>query len=188
MLFPDGSDELPPIAGLMYSREFVTTAEEAELVTAIDAGHWDTTWDRRRESYGKAYGRKSPADPMPSWGRMLADRIYARVKTPHAFDQMLVNEYLPGQGIAMHSDYAPFDRAVASLSLLSACVMDLDHPASASRHVVLLEPRSLRVMADEVRYEWRHGIARRKKDRWQVSLLLRRRRVSVTFRRLISEP
>jgi alkylated DNA repair dioxygenase AlkB len=87
----------------------------------------------------------------------------------------------------MHSDYAPFDRAVASLSLLSACVMDFDHPNSASRHSLLLEPRSLVVMTDEARYEWRHGIARRKKDRWLGSLLLRRRRLSVTSRRLLEQ-
>ena len=187
MLFPDEPEELPPIPGLTYIPEFVTGTEEAELVTAIDAGHWDTTWDRRRQSYGKSYGRKGPAASMPAWGRMLADQICASGHTPHPFDQMLVNEYLPGQGIAMHSDYAPFDRTVASVSLLSPCVMDFDHPASASRHSLLLEPRSLLVMTDEARYEWRHGIARRKRDRWQGSPLLRRRRISVTFRRLIVE-
>ena len=39
----------------------------------------------------------------------------------------LVNEYLPGQGIALHLDYQPFDRTVASLSLLSPCVMEFRH-------------------------------------------------------------
>ena len=187
MLFPDGSEELPPIAGLTYRPDFVTATEEAELVTAIDAGHWDTTWDRRRQAFGEAYGRRGHVPPLPAWGRMLADRIYAQGQSPHPFEQMLINEYIPGQGIAMHRDYAPFDRAVASLSLLSACVMEFDDPNSARRHSLLLEPRSLVVIADEARYEWRHGIARRKKDRWQGSLLLRRRRLSVTFRRLILE-
>lgn len=187
MLFPDSFEELPLIAGLTYIPEFLATAEEAELVVTIDAGHWDTTWDRRRQSYGQPYGRKGPVAPMPAWGRTIADQIYERGYTPHTFDQMLVNEYLPGQGIATHSDYAPFARSVASLSLLSACVMDFDHPSSAGRRSVLLEPRSLLVMTDEARYEWRHGIARRKKDRWQGSVLLRRRRLSVTFRRLLEQ-
>jgi hypothetical protein len=35
------------IAGLTYSHEFVATAEEAELVTAIDVGHWNASWDSR---------------------------------------------------------------------------------------------------------------------------------------------
>lgn len=187
MLFPDDFEELPSIAGLTYVADFVTDAEEVELVTAIDAGHWDTTWDRRRQSYGEAYGRKGPVDPLPEWGRTLADRIYARGQSPHPFDQMLVNEYLPGQGIAMHTDYASFDRAVASVSLLSACVMELDHPALATRRSILLEPRSLLVISDEARYQWRHGIARRKRDRWQGSSFLRRRRLSVTFRRRVTE-
>jgi ADP-ribose pyrophosphatase YjhB (NUDIX family) len=42
----------------------------------------------------------------------------------------------------------------------------------------------LLVLADEARYGWQHGIARRKNDRRQRELLPRRRRLSVTFRRL----
>ena len=79
---------------------------------------------------------------------------------------MLVNEYLPGQGIAPHRDYAPFGRTVVSLSLLSPCVMDFRHPPTGRRERLLLEPRSLLVLADEARYDWEHGIAPRKRDAW----------------------
>jgi alkylated DNA repair dioxygenase AlkB len=92
---------------------------------------------------------------------LVAEKI-----TNRAFDQLLVNEYLPGQGIALHRDYEPFDRTVVSLSLLSSCVMDFYHPARGRRESLLLEPRSLLVLCDEARYEWQHGIARRKTDRW----------------------
>jgi alkylated DNA repair dioxygenase AlkB len=47
----------------------------------------------------------------------------------------------------------------------------------------LLEPRSLLVLGDEARYEWEHGIARRKTDHWQGGRIFRSRRLSVTFRR-----
>jgi alkylated DNA repair dioxygenase AlkB len=108
---------------------------------------------------------------------MLRDGISER-----EFDQMLVNEYEPGQGIAMHRDYEPFDRTVVSLSLLSPCVMDFRHAEKGERHSLLLEPRSLLVFSDEARYDWEHGIARRKKDRWQGIVISRARRLSVTFR------
>jgi alkylated DNA repair dioxygenase AlkB len=97
---------------------------------------------------------------------------------------MLVNEYVPGQGIAPHRDYAPFDRTVVSLSLLTACVMDFKQAESERRESLLLEPRSLLVLTDEARYEWQHGIAPRKSDRWQGRNLPRGRRLSVTFRLL----
>jgi alkylated DNA repair dioxygenase AlkB len=95
---------------------------------------------------------------------------------------MLVNEYLPGQGIAPHRDYAPFGRTVVSLSLLSPCVMDFRHPRTGRKESLLLEPRSLVVLSDEARYEWEHGIAPRKRDAWRGQPVERGRRLSVTFR------
>lgn len=111
--------------------------------------------------------------------RLLRDQI-----RPRPFDQLLVNEYLPGQGIAWHVDYQPFDRTVVSLSLLSACVMELRHVADGRREAILLEPRSLLVLSDEARYQWQHAIARRKSDRIQGVAIPRQRRLSVTFRLL----
>jgi alkylated DNA repair dioxygenase AlkB len=99
------------------------------------------------------------------------------------FDQMLINEYFPGQGIALHKDYEPFDRTVVSLSLLSSCVMEFRQMADKRREELLLEPRSLLALTDEARYQWQHCIARRKTDRWQGVKISRERRLSVTFRR-----
>jgi alkylated DNA repair dioxygenase AlkB len=98
------------------------------------------------------------------------------------FDHMLVNEYLPGQGIALHRDYSPFDRTVVSLTLLSPCVMDFRRTSDGRAESLLLEPRSLLVLSDEARYQWQHGIARRKSDRWHGIRIPRGRRLSVTFR------
>jgi alkylated DNA repair dioxygenase AlkB len=178
-------DDLPTIPGLSYLEDFLTLESEAELTQAIDSTEWDTTWERRRQLYGRSYGRKGVrATPLPLWGRLLADRIVAAGQTGHSFDQMLVNEYLPGQGIALHCDYEPFDRTVASISLLSHCVMDFRRVADGHREDLLLEPRSLLTLSDAARYEWQHGIARRKNDRWTGLNIPRSRRLSVTFRRL----
>jgi alkylated DNA repair dioxygenase AlkB len=101
---------------------------------------------------------------------------------------MLVNEYLPRQGIALHRDYDPFDKTVASISLISSCVMDFRRVADGERVALLLAPRSLLVLSDEARYEWEHGIARRKNDRWNGETMPRSRRLSITFRRLKDAP
>ena len=181
------ADDIPAIPGLSYRREYISRQEEIELAKAIDGEPWDTSWDRRRQPYGASYGQQAaPPRPIPAWGLALAERMHAGGISPRAFDQMLVNEYLPGQGIALHCDYRPFDRTVVSLSLLSTCVMDFRHPESGSSESLVLEPRSLLILSDEARFEWQHGIARRKSDRWHGIVLPRTRRLSITFRLLKS--
>ena len=168
--------------GLRYLPGYVTGAEERALVAAIDGMPWDTEWKRRRQPYGAGYGGGDDSPPIPGWGRALADRMFADGVTDRPFDQMLVNEYTPGQGISSHRDYAPFGRTVVSLSLLSACVMDFRHVATGRKEILLLEPRSLLVLSDEARFDWEHGIAAWKSDVWQGVKWDRERRVSVTFR------
>ena len=152
------------------------------LVEAIDRLPWNAEWRRRRQPYGDGYGTAGAAPPIPDWGRRLAGRLLADGVTAEPFDQMLVNEYLPGQGIAPHRDYAPYGRPVVSLSLLSACVMDFRHVPTGRREWLLLLPRSLLVLSDAARYDWEHGIAPRKRDVWQGMRVERGRRLSVTFR------
>jgi alkylated DNA repair dioxygenase AlkB len=179
----------PGIPGLSYLREYVTLEQEAELVRAIDAEQWDTAWERRRQPYGASYARgEADRRAIPVWGLRLAERMFREGISARPFDQMLVNEYEPGQGIALHKDYEPFDRTVVSLSLLSPVVMDFRYAADERRASLLLEPRSLLILSDEARYDWQHGIARRKSDRWQGERLIRKRRFSVTFRSLKATP
>lgn len=183
-LFPPAllCPDLPEIPGLRYVPDYLSDAEERLLVEAIDRLGWDTTWRRRRQPYGTAYGKEAPGPPIPPWGRRLADRLLSDGFTEQPFDQMLVNEYLPGQGIALHRDYAPFGRTVVSLSLLSPCVMDFRHCETGREERLLLERRRLLALSDQARYDWEHGIAPRKKDAWHGLPIVRSRRLSVTFR------
>ena len=75
-------------------------------------------------------------------------------------------------------------RTVVSLSLLAPCVMNFRHLESGEQQSMLLEPRSLLVLSDDARYQWQHGIARRKNDRWHGVVIPRARRLSITFRAL----
>ncbi len=175
-------EDVPAIAGLSYVQEYVSPAEEIKLVEAIDRGPWDTSWQRRRQPFGASYGSKNLDRPIPAWGRRLAARLLDEKRTDMPFDQMLVNEYLSGQGIALHTDYQPFDRTVVSLSLLAPCVMDFRHISTGRQEKLLLEARSLLILTDEARYDWEHGIASRKRDNWHGFPILRKRRLSITFR------
>jgi alkylated DNA repair dioxygenase AlkB len=175
--------DIPPIPGLSYRCDYLTTSEERELAAAIDSEPWDTSWERRRQPYGATYGKRTPAArAIPAWGRELAELLLKDGVSQRPFDQMLVNEYLPGQGIALHYDHSPFDRTVVSISLLSECVMSFRQPSTGQQESLLLERRSLLILSDEARYQWQHGIARRKNDRWHGLLIPRSRRLSITFR------
>jgi len=181
---PVAPQDIPPIPGLRYLPEYITDDEEQVLAAAIDRASWDISWDRRRQPYGVAYGGKNETSPpIPDWGIALAQRMQREKISNRTFDQMLVNEYLPGQGIALHVDYRPFDRTVVSLSLLAPCVMDFRRPSDGRKEHLLLEPRSILILTDIARYEWQHGIAKRKSDHWHGLRFVRERRLSVTFRR-----
>jgi hypothetical protein len=184
-LFSLASDahHIPEIRGLSYLPEYISDEIESALVTAIDAEPWNTSWKRRRQLYGRSYGSDATLlRAIPSWALSLVKRLCEEGISDRPFDQMLVNEYLPGQGIALHRDYLPFDHTVVSLSLLAPCVMDFRLTEENRRESMLLQPRSLLILRDEARYRWQHGIAGRKNDRWQDRVIPRARRLSVTFR------
>lgn len=182
---------LPAIPGLGYVPDFVTREEELALIAAVDAEPWSLEFKRRRQHYGVAYqdtrevGGRWLLRPgaFPPWLDGVARRVAERGLIECLPDNSVVNEYLPGQGIAPHLDYSPFGPTVVSLSLGSACVMDLvsvDDPQT--KHAIDLAPRSLLVLGGEARTEWMHGIAARRSDRVDGHKRARARRVSITFR------
>jgi alkylated DNA repair protein alkB homolog 8 len=68
-------------------------------------------------------------------------------------DQLTVNKYPAGIGLAPHVDaHSAFSGAITSLSLGSAAVMEFRR--GGNRKSLLLPRRSLVVMAHESRYAW----------------------------------
>ena len=166
------------IAGLRYAAGFVAAPDAAALVAAIDAQPWLDDLARRVQHYGWRYdyrARRVAPDmylgPLPAFLSALVARL------DFAPDQAIVNEYVPGQGIAHHVDCVPcFGETIASASLLSRCEMEFRR--GDTRHAILLEPGSLLVLSGEARYDWSHAIRARGSDHG----VPRGRRLSVTFR------
>jgi alkylated DNA repair dioxygenase AlkB len=176
----------PDVPGLAYVEGYVTREEEAALVGAIDREPWLTDWQRRRQMYGLSYGnaRLSPEElrPLPEWVKPFAARVVRDGWLEAPVANVVVNEYLPGQGIGMHLDYAPFGPTVVAISLGSACFLDLYDPETKRAEVLDVAPRSLWVLSGEARSRWMHGIAHRKTDMVLGTKRPRERRVSVTMR------
>ena len=188
-----GSNTFSPISGLNYVTDYLSPAQHDSLLTAIDQSPWLNDLKRRVQHYGFKYDYKSrridlsmKIGDLPTWTSEIARDLYEKQFFPELPDQLIVNEYLPGQGIAPHVDCEPcFESTIASISLGSACVMDFAHPIRKEKIPILLEPRSLVVLQGDSRYFWTHGIAGRKADVFEGKSFLRQRRVSLTFRKTI---
>lgn len=179
---------LPPGAGLIP--DWINPAQEAALVAFLDAGEWSGELKRRVRHFGYRYDyrarsatRDSRIGPLPAVLQGLAERMVAEGLFAAVPDQVIANEYLPGQGISAHVDCEPcFGEVVASLSLLSACEMRFAHLESEETRAAMLPPRSLLVLAGPARSNWTHAIPSRRSDVIDGVRVMRGRRVSLTFR------
>tara|TARA_X000001036_G_scaffold103012_1_gene96300 strand:- start:391 stop:1023 length:633 start_codon:yes stop_codon:yes gene_type:complete len=200
-LFPEDNiePELPP--GLIYTPEFITPTDEERLLHKIDNQQWLDELIRRVQHYGYKYNYKARKidhsmylGALPNWIQDIANAIQAfieRDESTHGveaqlFDQAIVNEYLPGQGISAHIDCEPcFGDIITTLSLGSDTQMQFDLRSGGDSLHVPLARRSLAILTGPSRYEWLHSINNRKSDTWPVGTgpkVSRSRRVSITFR------
>jgi alkylated DNA repair dioxygenase AlkB len=184
------------VPGLRYLPNWLSEAAQGAVLASVDAAPWSSELRRRVQHYGHRYdyGRRSVASgesdrvaaPIPAWAAELIERLHADGYTAEPADQVIVNEYEPGQGISAHVDCVPcFGPAVAAISLGSSCVMDFIAPGGSTRVGVRLEPGSLSVMTGPSRYTWKHAIVARKSDPGPFGRVPRGRRVSVTFRTVV---
>ncbi len=184
----DAQPHLPPGASL--TADWITPLQEAALVAFLDAGAWSGELRRHVRHFGYRYDyrarsatRESRIGPLPDKLQGLAERLVAQGCFSAVPDQVIANEYLPGQGIGAHVDCEPcFGDVIASLSLLSGCEMGFRCLASGEMRAVILPPRSLLVLVGPARRDWTHAIAARLSDVIDGLRVARQRRVSLTFR------
>jgi alkylated DNA repair dioxygenase AlkB len=125
----------------------------------INCQSWLTDLRRRVQHYGFKYdykGRKVTAEmrlgPLPNWLLALCEELKDRGLMPRVADQVIVNEYEPGQGIAPHVDCVScFDDTIASLTLGSSCIMEFAKVKTRERSSLFLGRRSLVVLSGEAR-------------------------------------
>ncbi len=192
---PKNGEAVAAIRGLQYIENYISVADHYWLLARVDEQQWLGDLKRRVQHYGFKYDYKARRvnrdmriGELPKWLGMPF--IYKLVKDgymPEGIDQVIVNEYQPGQGISSHIDCQPcFKDTIVSLSLGAGCIMDFTNKSDKTKKIpAWLAPRSLVVLSGEARYEWLHGIAARKWDEWDGEKHERQRRVSLTFRKVI---
>ena len=170
----------------LYMKDFITEKEEQELLEHFQSQKWNTSLSRRTLHYGYEYdySRKNTlhkTEPIPEWLKPCLERASEIFRID--FDQVLINEYVPGQGISKHIDNLDlFREIVVSITLGSQCVMVFQKDKDEKN--VLLEKRSLVALTDEFRDKWTHMIPARKSDKVGKEVLKRGTRVSITFRKI----
>lgn len=171
------------ISGLTYIENAIDLADEATLIGYINDQAWSNALKRRVQHYGYKYNYVTKtalelASPIPEMFKRLAMQL--NLDSP---DQVIVNEYLPGQGIAPHIDSKIFDKQIATLSLSADIQMDFRH--DKKEIAMYLKRRSLVILEGDARYVYTHGIAPRKSDSINGMRTLRNTRISITFRKIM---
>lgn len=125
--------------------------------------------------------------PIPDEFKFLGTRLVEQKLMSRFPEQLIINEYEPGQGIAAHTDHTKhFDDQIVSISLLSDIAMHFEQISSPRALTeILLKRNSCVVLSGDSRYDWKHSIAKRKTDQFPGKMIRRGRRISLTFRHML---
>ena len=184
--------QVPDIPGLHYIPAFLDDQQQGSTIRRIDEDEsaWLTDLERRVQHYGWRYDyrartidRDMRIGPLPDWLKKIAVLLYERTgEFDNVPNQVIVNEYEPGQGIAMHVDRHCFGPTVATVSLGDDWTMDFRAIGGDEKAQLLLERGSALVLTEAARNRWCHGIAKRKSEFIGSIRRPRERRLSLTFR------
>jgi alkylated DNA repair dioxygenase AlkB len=166
-------EAVPAITGLAYTPDFLSKAEESELLTIIrgfalkEAQYRQWQAHRRVISFGGKYdfyaNNLLPADPIPPSLHPLRARIAQWCGLDAAgFTHALIAEYRPGTKLGWHRDLPHFE-VVVGVSLASQARMRLRPyaPAQSARRTSIafeLAPRSIYTLQGPARWDWQHAI------------------------------
>jgi alkylated DNA repair dioxygenase AlkB len=177
------------VPGLLYWPRFISPDGEQMLISALlNSSAWvgvtSSEKSRRVIHYGYKYDYSrtsalTKTDEIPERFAILP----AASGLPTAkFDQLIINEYLPGQGISSHiDDVHQFGDVIFCISLGSGIMMTFSHPDGqvVQQYVAA---GSAYAMTGDARYVWRHAIDAKKYDIIASMKFLRKTRYSLTYR------
>jgi alkylated DNA repair dioxygenase AlkB len=186
------------INGITITNNFISPIYENELISNILRESWNNELSRRTQYYGYKYNHKTRyishknfLGPFPHWLDELNKYLIDKEQLKYIPDQIIINEYKPGQGISAHIDQPKiFDEHIYTLSLGSDICMNFSKDNIVKKY--FLERRSLLHMEGEGRYKWEHYIEQKKIDNIELKNFpifkinkIRETRYSITFRKII---
>lgn len=186
------NDELI-IDGLDLVENFITETEENYLIEEVNKMNWLKDLQRKVQHYGYKYDYKSKSidkdnfiGKLPTFCNFILDRIKGIKSMNKDPDQLIVNEYTPGQGISPHIDNVDiFEDEIYILSLGSDITMNFTEASDKTNiKSIILKKRSLMCLTKDSRYKWKHSIPQRIYDIIKGRKVKRDTRISLTFRKV----
>lgn len=174
------------IPGLYYLPNALTPEQEKYFFSYLDGpnatweGVTDSAVSRLVQHYGYRYDYKrrtvsGPTHPIPEeWKSILG--------LGYRWNQVLVNEYYPGQGISAHIDAPVYGDTIICYTIGSGATMRFTNEDTGETVDVYVAPRSVYIMSGESRYTWKHELVGRKTNRVNGKIIPRDRRISITLR------
>jgi alkylated DNA repair dioxygenase AlkB len=165
------------IPGLWYIEDYLDAEEvkkvESEIAKMDFFGVSYTTKSRRVCHFGYEYQYKSPiliaCDPIPDLFSTIISRLPKITGIQFEPEQVIINEYLPGQGISPHIDHIKlFGDCIASLTIGSEATIKFE--LNKLVKTVKPIPGSLYIMTHDARWKWKHSLRNTsKKTRYSVT-------------------
>lgn len=181
--------------GLYYLNDFITEDFSSDIIKSLDEGQWiplsESANSRLVQHYGYLYDYKTrrvdtPTTPFSSVISELSDKLkkvcveMGLVDEEYMFNQCIVNNYQPGQGISKHIDIKSYGPVIGCYTLGSGSHMRFSK--GDTTRDIYVEPNSLYIMSGDSRSNWTHEMMSRKSDIVDGDRVGRGRRISVTFR------
>ncbi|RZM28871.1 MAG: hypothetical protein EOO88_07175 [Pedobacter sp.] len=167
------------VPGLFLYPNFITKEREEHLLTEIDNQIWMIDYARRLQYYGFRNQLEEPYQlisiplAIPKEIYSLSKEIVDQKLLELQPDQVIINEYVPGEGIRPHKDRNYYKNQICGINLGSNCIMGFIRGKNLEIIDVEIPQRSMYIMQDEARKIWTHGIPPRKKDNVKVTLLIK---------------
>ena len=189
------------INGLYYIEniyEYISSVYEEKLedvIDKLDKLKWEPITNsinsRMVQHYGYKYNYKNNSvdekiDELPDflniYKRFLTDICHQLelIDESYEFNQCIINNYLPAQGISKHVDSNSYGKVIGCFTLGSGASMVFKN--GEEKKEIYVKPNSLYIMSDDARYVWTHEMPSRKSDLVDNNKIKRDRRVSLTFR------
>ncbi|KAM4731331.1 alpha-ketoglutarate-dependent dioxygenase alkB homolog 6 [Anableps anableps] len=164
-----------------YIPDFISEEEESYLLQQVYKSpktKWTQLSGRRLQNWGGLPHPKGMlGEKIPDWLQNYCEKISSLgAFSGKTANHVLVNEYKPGEGIMPHEDGPLYHPTVTTISLGSHTLLDFYRPVSCLdgeapqteenryQFSLLVRPRSLLILQDDMYQRLLHGIQERDRD------------------------
>lgn len=184
------------IPELYYIDDIITDEYSNQLLQYLDnVGVWSPITERTNSRVVQQYGYKynyvnrnnnmELAETFPEIFSQLISKLQQKITEYNIsastdFNQIIVNNYNPGQGINKHIDSKTFGSIIGCYTIGSGATMRFRRKDQIID--LYVKPNSLYIMSGESRYLWTHEMPSTKTDKINGVRVARDRRISITFR------